>query len=1276
MEFRVLGPLEVLSGDRALELGGRRQRALLSCLLIRANEVVPSERLLEELWGGVGVNALQVSVSRLRRALDGEERLLTRPPGYVLRVSSEEYDRDEFVRLAGEGRRLLGQGRVEEAAATLSRALALWRGAPLADFLYEPFAQTEIARLEEARLACLEDRVEADLARGRHAELVGELDALTREHPLRERLRGQLMCALYRSDRQAEALSVYQSARQMLVEELGIEPSDSLRDLHQAILRQDPGLHLPRPETADTTEPTEVQAPSQSAPEPVEPRDSGATPPPRAATPVRKMVTVLVAGIAGRIDPEVRHRLGERAWELVSPALERHGAAVERLLGGRVIGVFGVPAAHEDDALRAVRAAAELRGRFVAGGEPFSIGIGTGETLTGDRSMGEPLITGDALELAVQLQQAGEPGTVCLGEATRRLVADAVTAEPVTLPAGVGVAGAGPAWQLLELVPDAPAFQRRFDAPFVGRAAELAQLRQVLERATRERRAHLVTVFGEAGIGKTRLVQELSRSAGDEARVLTGRCLSYGEGITYWPVREILTQACGGRGLRELLGDDPDREAIAERLDSAVGTGTAGAVGEEVFWAFRRLVESQAHDLPVVLVFEDIHWGEPTLLDLIEHLADWVRDAPLLIVCLARPELLDERPGWGGGKLNATSLLLEPLSEEESSLLVAALAAGTELGPEASRRITRTSEGNPLFLEQMLAMVSERGGTGEIVVPPAIQALLAARLDHLTQDERRVIERASLEGEQFHTDAVVELSSPEVEEHVTAQLASLVRKDLIRPDAPSLPGERAFRFRHALIRDAAYAGLPKQARSDLHERYASWLERVLGERVAEGEEFLAYHLEQAHRYRVELDIDDGATHALRARAGELLASAGRRAFGRGDWPATVNLWERALALLPEEGELRRGLLPDLALALFQSGSMERADALAVEAVAAAEAAGDRASWARAAVTRTYMGTWLRPEQLDVEGMRRESEQAFAIFDELDDDAGRSRAIFNIDVADWASGDCEALARSAERAIGYARRAGIRPDELECSAGLGWAMCFGATPPAAARLRIQEVVGADRDRSLAALAATLLALLDGMEGRLDEARARMDEGRQALAEVGGHHWVGLTGLLDAELAVLAADHTLAERVLREALELPVAAANRMLAAWLAAELARVLHFEGRDRDAFSVTETIEQLPQPIDLFSRTRGRGARALALAGLGRLDEAEALARDAVELAGRTDLLNTRGDTLVDLAEILRLAERPAEAAKALEEAVGLFERKENVVAAANARAALAELT
>ncbi len=415
------------------------------------NEVVPSERLLEELWGAASAargNPLQVSVSRLRKALGSSDRVVTSPQGYMLRVDPEEFDRDLFQQLVADGSQLLEHEQPEAASSTLRRALGLWRGPPFVDFTYEPFAQAEIARLEEARLACLEERIEADLALGGHAQLVGELEALTREQPLRERPRGQLMLALYRSGRQADALEVYRETRDVFDRQLGIEPGPALRKLEAAILRQDDELDLPTAPITETTHAADV-GPELPSPRPA----------------VRKLVTVLVTGPAqstAALDPELRKRLGDRAFSEVAPLLERHGATVERVRDGWAMGVFGIPAAFEDDALRAVRAAVELRDSFPDGAETVRTAIASGEVLTGDVDSREPLVTGSPVDVAIAFQQVSGGGEILVDETTRRLVGDAVRVEPLE-PRD----NESSAWRLLELV----AGRSGFPAPF-RRAAD------------------------------------------------------------------------------------------------------------------------------------------------------------------------------------------------------------------------------------------------------------------------------------------------------------------------------------------------------------------------------------------------------------------------------------------------------------------------------------------------------------------------------------------------------------------------------------------------------------------------------------------------------------------------------------------------------------------------------------------------------------------------------------------------------------------------------------
>jgi DNA-binding SARP family transcriptional activator/class 3 adenylate cyclase len=1278
MEFRVLGPLEVAQDGRTLELGGRRQRALIAYLLLHPNEAVDAEELIEELWGGSrsGANTVQVAISRLRKALGDDDRLQTQRSGYALRVGTDECDRDRFEQLFIEASRLLERGRADRAAEILRHALALWRGPPFADFRYEPFAQGEIARLEELRLACLETRIDADLALGRHRTLVGELDALAREQPLRQRPCAQLMLALYRSGRHADALEVYQATRRHLVEELGIEPSAELRDLHQAILRQDTELEVPEPGPEETAEPSEAPLspePEPSTPEPLSEEPGRA----RAASAARKTVTVLVGGISGHVDPEVRHRLGERLFERLAPVLERHGAAIERFGGDRVVGVFGVPTAHEDDALRAVRAAVEFRDALAAGGAPFSIGIDTGRTLTGDPGAGEPLVIGDAADAAVQLQQLGGAGWICIGEATRRLVADAVTVEETVLPPRARHAGATSAWRLLELLPDAPAFQRRFDAAFVGRETELAQLRQALGRATRERRAHLATIFGDAGVGKTRLVQELGRSVDRDVRVLTGRCLSYGEGITYWPLREIVGQAAGAGGVRGLLNGSPDADVVAARLESAIGLGTAGAVSEEVFWAARRLVETLARELPLVLAFEDVHWAEPTLLDLIEHLADWVRDAPVLIVCLARPELLDGRPTWAGGKLNATSILLEPLTEEESARLMEDISRGVELAPDARERIAASAGGNPLFLEQMLAMLADaEDGLSDLTVPPAIQALLAARLDRLEPDERNVLACASIEGESFHVGGVVALAAPETRERVATQLMSLVRKELIRPEPPDLTGDEAFRFRHALIRDAAYEGLPKETRSELHHRHAAWLAQATRDRADEYEEFLGYHLEQAFRYRAELTGVDDEALGLADRARRYLASAGRRAFRRGDIPAVVNLLERARALPASDDRALLELAPDVGFALFQTGELERAEIVVTDAIQRANVLGERQLERRAWLVWDQVRRFNHPEGLDIAESQQRTEEARAAFQEAGDDLALGRAWQVLwDLHQW-TGDPESQQEAAERGREHARRAGSRLDEARCLASLGRPVLDGPAPAnegiETLEALFDELSGDPLGR---AIVGSYLAPLAAMQARFNDARQLSAQSQAAMEELGVGPLRSMVDRLNGWVEFLAGDSAAAERLTRRGVERSAETADSWFFALTSVDLARVLCERERPDEALEVLVESERRPSPPDRELVVRRLSARALALGKLGRLDEAPTMAWQAVSHVKGTGFLGFHADALVVLAEVLRRATRPEEAAKALEEAIVLYERKGNVVSAGRALAALEEL-
>jgi class 3 adenylate cyclase len=641
----------------------------------------------------------------------------------------------------------------------------------------------------------------------------------------------------------------------------------------------------------------------------------------------RKTVTVLFCDLTGStalgetLDPERLRALLARYFELMKGIVERHGGSVEKFIGDAVMAVFGVPMLHEDDALRAVRSAIEMREALPELGLQGRIGVMTGEVVTGTD---ERLATGDAVNVAARLEQAAPPGEVLIGESTLALVREAVEVEPVEPLELKGKAEPIPAYRLLH-VGDAP--ERRHEALFVGREREIETLREAWERVQREQRCELVTLVGDPGVGKSRLAAEFLASI--EVTVVRGRCLPYGEGITYWPVVEVLKQL-------DLL---PMDEAAAAAIRSLLGETEAATSAEEIAWAFRKTLEQAAAEQPLVVVFDDIQWGEETFLDLLEHVALLSSDAPILLHCIARPELLDRRAAW------PITLRLEPLGEEDVAKLI---PLGMSKGLRV--KITRASGGNPLFIGEMLAMAGDTNG--EVVVPPTLQALLAARLDQLETAERSVLERGAVEGEIFHRGAVQALAPEETQ--VTPRLAALVRKELIRPHTPQLAGEDGFRFRHLLIRDAAYDALPKAVRAELHVRFASWLEEH-GIELVELDEILGYHLEQACRYLAELGTPDDGILAAAAR--RPLTAAGRRALLRADNGAAVSLLERAAALVPPT-EIDLALETDLVEALFAIGrggdALRRAQSLAERAAAAGDRVGELCGRIKEGTLRTSL----------------------------------------------------------------------------------------------------------------------------------------------------------------------------------------------------------------------------------------------------------------------------------------------------------------------------------
>jgi DNA-binding SARP family transcriptional activator len=1213
VEFRVLGPLEVRADDGPLSLGAPKQRAVLAALILRRNAIVSTATLVNEVWGerppASVAKILQGHVWQLRRAL-GATVIETQPLGYLLRVERGALDLDRFEELIERGRALLRSGAVAEAAAALREALGLWRGPPFADFSHEAFARNEIARLTDLRLVALEQRFEADLAFGHHADSIPELEALVREHPLRESLRALLMLALYRAGRQADALASYQQARQTLVEELGLEPGQALQRLEQQILRQDPALDLAPPPPAAESRPASVPS----------------------VMPARKTVTVLSAGVDIDVaDPELVERARSGFAESAAALLGRHGATVDTAGAETVTAVFGVPAVHEDDALRAVRAATELR----AAHPRCRIGLVTGEVLT---AAGERIATGEPMTLAAKLERTARLGEVLLSAETLPLVGGAVD---VAL-------DSHRTYRLLALK-DVP--ERGWRAPMVGRVRESAQLAEAFA-ALASGRSRLFTILGDAGVGKSRLVGEFL--AGVDAAVVRGRCLPYGEGITYRPIVEVLGQ----------VGARPVEQAAASVIASLLGESDAPATADEIAWAVRKTFEQAAAERPLVVVLDDIHWGEDAFLDLVEYIADFARDSPLLLVCMSRPELYERRPGWGGGKPNATTILLEPLAPAEADELIASLAPADEA---LHARVREAAGGNPLFIEEMLAFARETGDRG-VAAPPTIRALLAARLDQLEGAERAVLQCGAVEGEVFHRGPVAMLTP--VEGDVTPLLMALVRKELIRFDRAEFPGEEAYRFRHLLLRDAAYDALPKATRADLHERFADWLDHA-GADLVERDELVGYHLEQAHRYRTELGSRD---ESLGERAARHLAAAGHRAAARGDYRAAANLLQRALALGLGDRRTRAHTQVELGWLLGETHWLEQAASVLDEALAAATSLGDRGLAALARLKTAWLTRQGR-SLFDPEQMRATAQEAIATFDELGDERGLGEAWYLLAGAEANGfGRWTAAREGYERALEHAGAADDVLTRNRAIAALTSSLCAGPTPVEEAIRRCQEL------RRLSAGQPFLEARIDrglgwlyAMGGRRDDAREAERRASGVLDELGSAahaeqrmQAAGTYGLL-GENAAVEEQHLAMWRYFAGESE----GASNHMAALAATNLAAFYCGEGRWDEAERWLARANQVPAPRgSAVTPTRLSVAARLA-AHHGELSDALTLARQANEAAEeQVDRVHVRAGTWLVLAEVLRQSGQTAEADAAVEKAIGLYERKRNVAAIARLRA------
>lgn len=1051
-----------------------------------------------------------------------------------------------------------------------------------------------------------------------------------------------------------------------------------------------------RPQAA----PTEADGPRSGLEAPVPARPS-ATTPLLPAQEVRKFVTLVFTdlkdstALTGSIDAEAMNEIKARYFSSMAIEIERHGGKVEKNIGDAIMAVFGLIRAHEDDALRAVRAAFGMQRALAALNEDLErlygvritnrTGVNTGEIVANtDPNADQNLATGDAVNVAARLEQNAPAGEILIGEVTYELVRRQVEVERVELTLK-GKPEPVPAYRLIDvLAPSAASLQPAAGAPFVGRAAETGRLQAAYDAAAEGRAARLVAVIGDAGVGKTRLISDFIDRVAERATVFRGRCLAYGDGITFWPLVEIVRsaarigeddspEAARSRITALIPSADPDRDAIADRVAAAVGLSTASHPVAELFWGARKLLEAQAADRPLVILIDDIHSAETTFLDFLQHLVESVRQAPILLLCSARPELREERAEWLA-EAQAEVIDLAPLGTGDVEAMIDRLLSGVDVAPNTRARVVAAAEGNPLYVEQMVSMLREGGSGGDVVVPPTIAALLAARLDGLTRQERAVIDPAAVIGLVFPAAAIEQLVPDPVRTTVDAHLSALDRKQFVHPVADAAE-DLAFRFHHILVRDAAYQSLLKRARATLHERFVEWAEPVNRERgrETEFEEILGYHLEQAVRYRSELGPLDEQGRSLAERAAGKLGSAGRRAFARGDLPAAATLLQRATALLSPASEARMELLLDLGSVLLENGDFAGSLAAIDDARSAAEAVGDERLVRHATVARAIhaqLGT-------EVVGHAAETiaatEEHIAWFEAHDDPVGLTQAWRLLAAIHGTAGRYAEAREAIQHVIAAARRTGDARAANRGSIAFAVLSLHGDMPVPVAIAECETLrANVAGDRMSEGVIGLIRALLGAMAGQFDEARRLADDSRRRIVDLGPSVTASTTSIEVSRIAFLADDPATAGEVLGRDLAELEAIGERYFRSTIAGLHSRARLLLG-DVDGAAISAALTRtLADPDDNEAQILWRQAEAMVLIERGMADEAVRLAGEAVALTEGTVDLVLRADALVDLATILGRIGRGEESGPPLREALDLYGRKGATVAVARTRRSL----
>lgn len=977
----------------------------------------------------------------------------------------------------------------------------------------------------------------------------------------------------------------------------------------------------------------------------------------------RRVVTALFADLARstslgeRLDPEVVRDLVGRFFELARVEIERRGGTVEKFSGDAVMAVFGLPQAHEDDPERAVRAALAIRDNLAAiatGARErhgidvqARIGIESGEVVVGDPFGGATMATGDAMNLAARLEQQAQPTDVVIGTSAYDAVRDLVTAEPLGEIDIRGREAGLSGWRVTAVSAEVgrPRGVPGLQAPLTGRDEELNMLLDAARRAHREEKAILFTILGTPGVGKSRLVREAAqRLEGDGWRTLRGRCLPYGEGITYWPAAEIVRELAGispesspdqARGLLEEVAPDGD---VAHRLAQIVGAedetrGSDEGGDREIAWGFRRLIEHDAQGRgPLILVFEDVHWAEPPLLDLIEYVATWARESQVVIICTSRPELLDTRAGWGSGRMETSRISLEPLNEEESRSLLSALLTVDDLPAELRQRVLDRAEGNPLFVEEVVRMLIEEGmvtrhgdrwlarrEAADLRVPDSVEALIRARLDTLPSPERSMLQAASVVGRVFQRSAVAAIATEDQRSGLERHLEEAILRDLITEERA--PDEPTFRFRHILIRDVAYATLPKARRAALHQAVAAWLRAWAGERLEEFVEIEAYHLEQA--VMLQRELEGSVDPDRRDQAVAALHHSARRAMNRDDVRATRTFAERALGLDPPAGEQRMEIEALKMDALIRLADYRDAAEIAAPLESDARAAGRKDLEGRALLAKAG-DIWTAIGAVDAEGGLAVLRRARELLTEAGDDEHLAVVLEMLGHGGWWHGRLDESVEAWTEMRRITHEHGWHSREAEAANLLSRIPYFQYDLPTAQRLL-------DEAQQLAARGTSRLTKA-GIDKSLG---IRIEE-------------VGLPGGGDANAE--------AERLLARAAAVFAEFGDRVEEHIAFVHLGDTRMRQGRPAEALELYE--QGLGNVMDHGGyRPETQRRVAQALLAVGELERAATVAEEAAAMVGHDDYY-TIASTSVALAQVREAQGKPAEAEDLFRKALDTMSR------------------